>query len=167
VRVETFFKDHARELNLGPDDDFKPGVPQKGLSGFSSTRFQHIYRGLPVFGAEYVVTQTPAGDVSSGMGRIVAGLSLGASPTVSATNALAIAKDKLAKQLGFPAPSTFEVERQTLGYGAPRSVAFTDVSAYRLIYRIILASNSQGFHHQIDVDALTGDIAEIVSLSVH
>jgi Zn-dependent metalloprotease len=167
VRVDNFFQIYAQELNLGRDDDFKPWPPVEVPSGLVITRFQHLYRGLPVFGSDYVVTHTSAGDVRHGDGHILIGLSLSATPAVSAASALTVAKDELAKVLGVALPPTFEVERQTLGFAAPRSLTIPAVSAYRLVYRTVLASRSPLSDHQIDIDALSGKLIELVPLRVY
>jgi Fungalysin/Thermolysin Propeptide Motif len=166
VRVDNFFQIYAQELNLGRYDDFKPWPPVEVPSGLVITRFQHLYRGLPVFGSDYVVTHTSAGDVRHGDGHILIGLSLSATPAVSAASALTVAKDELAKVLGVALPPTFEVERQTLGFAAPRSPTIPAVSAYRLVYRTVLASRLPLSDHQIDIDALSGKLVEVVPLRV-
>ncbi len=87
----------SRTFQLGLDRDagFSPGrIHQDALLNEADVRMEQLYRGVKVFGGEAIV-HLSAGTTRSITDGLVRGLSLGTTPAVAASEALAIAHQDL------------------------------------------------------------------------
>lgn len=88
---ENGFERIRRPLNMQEADSWKKLRSMNDQFGYSHTRYQQLYNGIPVVGGEYIIHERN-GFVESANGMFFDGLTLSASPALSETAALEKAK---------------------------------------------------------------------------
>lgn len=89
--VEHFFSEHQNRFQFAADSEMKKLATQKGKNGMRHHKYQQFHRGIPVFGAIYLLHEK-AGKLTSSNGYFRPQVELDVVPTISAEEALQIAK---------------------------------------------------------------------------
>jgi zinc metalloprotease ZmpB len=147
--ARTFLADHAGQLRLGTGTSVlaTEGVIQ--APGGAHVRFQQHYEGIPVLGADVVVSLTATGRVGMVLNNFQASIHLpDVTPAISSGDALQAARAVL-KTSG---PSIGKTDEAHL-------VVYRDsVAAWRLAYRVLITCEEPSGDWDIIVDAHSGDV---------
>lgn len=87
----TVFSDYSIAFGLNFNDEMRMVNQKPDELGFIHYKYQQYYKGVKIFGAEYIVHQNADGRVYSANGKIVSGLYQGATASIDESNALQIA----------------------------------------------------------------------------
>lgn len=161
-------------LNFGMDGDFDLLVlsEDKDQIGFTHTRYQQIYKGLPIEGTMWMV-HTKNGMINSMNGLLFSQMKAAAQPSLSESKALAYALAKigaakykwqsaeeeawLKKEQQDPNASFFPVGKLCYAYNShtPQN------PVYRLAYRFDIYASEPMSRHYVFVDAVSGEIVDM------
>lgn len=146
--AKAFLKSQKDLLGMVGTEDFDTASVTTDSLGQTHVKFQQTLRGLPVFGAEYIVHSDASGNVRAINGRFAADRDLPRNPTVDAASAT----DKAAKQAGIANGRFLD--------GAVLTYVVNEKSSAFLAWSVHVAyTNAQG--PQVDrifADATTGDL---------
>ena len=160
VTRDQFFGRYGTQLGLGSRDQMV--LMQESPSFVPGDRlayYEQRYSGLPVLGSGYSLSLRN-GQVLSGLGRLVPGITSGTLPTVTAAQALSAAKRKvqnLFAAAGQPAP-VFAAGASCRLVIAP-AVDFDNPMSYRLAYECPLRLTVQHTAYTVAVDAMAAGSA--------
>jgi Zn-dependent metalloprotease len=145
---KAFLKSQKALLNMAGSEDFDTVSTTHDALGQTHVKFQETLRGLPVFGAEYVVHSDASGNVFAINGRFAADNNLPRNPSMDATLATQRAASQLAGDARFLGPVTLSYvvnEKSTAFLAWTVRVAYTDDGGRAQVSRIF-------------ADAATGDL---------
>ena len=91
VNPTTVFTDLKDAFELSERDNMKSVKNEKDDIGFTHYRYQQYYKNLPVVYGEFIVHQNAEGFTQSANGRLIKGLKLGNTPSLSENQALSAA----------------------------------------------------------------------------
>jgi Zn-dependent metalloprotease len=145
---KAFLKSQKALLNMAGSEDFDTVSTTHDALGQTHVKFQETLRGLPVFGAEYVVHSDASGNVFAINGRFAADNNLPRNPSMDATLATQRAASQLAGDARFLGPVTLSYvvnEKSTPFLAWTVRIAYTDDGGRAQVSRIF-------------ADAATGDL---------
>ena len=167
VSSSEFFNTYGEQMGLTTNDEMTLINESPGLNGYSHYKFKQSYKGVPIYGMSYAL-HTKGGVVKTAHGSYAARLELDTQPTLTAEEALQIAKrtmgaeeypwEKASKQAMVnrerPVPELVIIDR-----------ALTKATGhYSLVYKIDLYSLVPIGGQQYFVDAQDGKIIKTIPL---
>jgi Zn-dependent metalloprotease/glutaredoxin len=157
--ADAFLASHAGSLGLGdPLEELAPQSVQADQIGMTHLRYQQVYEGIPVFGAQAVVHLGADGQVSSANGELVSEIAVDTTPSLSSDEAAALAQAYLREQDS----SGSVVSAQSLGtqlYVLNPSIldGYDDWSSH-LVWEVHLYRDQPAVDELVYVDAHSGSI---------
>ena len=91
IKPTTIFEDFKDAFELSNDDQMKIKKTENDELGFTHYRYQQYYKNLPVLYGEYYVHQQHDGFVNAANGRLISGLNLNSTASVTEKQALGTA----------------------------------------------------------------------------
>src|SRR5262245_37112523 len=162
VTAAEFFTRYAGLFGLGAEDEMVSYQDELSPTGFRHIRFAQRHGGGRVSGAEMILTV--AGHVTAGVGRVIPGLELNTSPSISPEQARAAAASGLARRLrvGDPHfPGNGRINEYLLIAAGLRDGQDRD---FRLIYRCVARLPRSPIDETVvDIDAHTGRPVRVAS----
>jgi Zn-dependent metalloprotease len=159
IKSNEIFSRYATDLGLGPRDKMVLRDKLKSETGLVYQKFQQVYKGLPVLGVGYSVTERN-GVAISAVGKAARSLDIDTKPILSESEALKYALDAISAEV-----YDWEVASQKMSTKLPKgklaigSVNYTmKPDSFRLIYRFQINSVKPYGSETIDIDAHTGEI---------
>jgi Zn-dependent metalloprotease len=100
-QAAAFLAVYGREFGLSnPFEELVLARSTLSGRGWTSTRYQQLYRGIPVLAGELAIHLDGQGRLLSMIGEVSPGLSLSTDPTLSIESAIELAQGVIAKQYG-------------------------------------------------------------------
>ncbi len=87
----SIFTDYRVAFNLGNDDEMRMISQKTDMLGSTHYKYQQYYKGVKIFGAQFLVHQNSEGRVYTANGKTVNGLNRNAEATLSESSALQLA----------------------------------------------------------------------------
>ncbi len=154
VSRSQFFQKYGSGLGLGPDDHMIERRTYTDKWGFTQSRFAQQYKGLEVLGADYVL-QEKEGGVTYAVGKIVNGLDLDTTSTISESQAFEAAKSAIG---AVSIVGNNESAQGKLAISANR-FSFSP-EGFRLVYRFNIRTKQPVGHWTVDIDAKTAEVVK-------
>ncbi len=173
----TIFHVYKTAFELGPDDGMELFKTQPDELGMIHYRYRQVYRGIPVFGADFVVHSRDGRTVSAN-GRIVPGIRAASAPAVSEDAAVQAAIAAVpATSYAWQNPELENLVREQTG--DPEATNYPkgslvivddgmsefDPARYRLGWKIDVWVFENGTSTTVYVDALTGKVIRTIPLA--
>ena len=158
LKLEDFFSTQGTLMGLSSDDELRLLRSEAGMNGFQHHRYEHYYKGVQVYGSQYLV-HTKDGLVTSSNGSYFPGIELSVEPALTEEQALRLAMNKMdAEEYAWELQTKSRKERPE-----PQLViidrAIPKVTGnYKLAYRVELASTKPFAAMSYFVDAQSGHI---------
>ncbi|MFA5811298.1 MAG: M4 family metallopeptidase [bacterium] len=171
IARNKFFILFYRDLGLTSDDvmaalrstEIKPGV--------TSTRYQQIYKGIPVIGGQYILTDV-GGDVVEGHGNTAIHLAIDTSFAIDEGDAVSKAQTELASRgivAGIPQQEAqaANIDETPTPEAPPVSTQLAivprqaDIKDIRYVWQVILRTQKPMGAFVVDVDAKSGEIVNV------
>lgn len=162
VTLDEFWTRTRPSFGLGNDDSMHEIKSKLSLPAFPSLprtnyRYQQKYRGVLVEDAIYTLT-TEDGDVRHGMGRLVPGLNLSATPSVAASAAQTTAIAHVAAtRYAWEDDPTLGLPTGALSFFSPD---FGAAVPFRLVWTVDVATSQPYDVKRVHVDAQTGAVID-------
>lgn len=162
ISRNEFFARYGVGLGMRTDDSIVEFRTYQDKWEFTLSRFQHLYRGLKVLGADYVL-QEKNGAVLYAIGKIGTGLNLDITPQISEAQALEFAKTNIGAQTWAweTMPQNYTVPKGELAISS-KGFKFTPES-FRLVYKFSIQASNPFGSYEVHVDAKTGEIINKIS----
>ncbi len=168
LELEDFFITQRTAMGLSSDDEMRLLRYEKGKNGYEHYRYEHLYKGVPVFGSQYLV-HTKDGLVISSNGSYFPGIQLSIEPSLSQEQALRIAMNEMdAEEYAWEAQTKNRNERPQ-----PQLVIIDReipkvTGNYKLAYKVEIRSTKPVAAMSYYVDAQQGNILfEITEHKTH
>ncbi len=158
LAVTDFFSTNAIEMGLSTDDEMVIMKSEEGKNGYEHFRYKHLYKGIPVYGSEYLI-HTKDGYVKSANGSYLPKINIDTNPAISAEEALTIAMNEMEAEV-----YAWEDETKNRGDRPTPELVVIDRSvpkitgAYRLAYQVEVRSTKPYKAMTYFVDANSSDI---------
>lgn len=169
VNAADVFVANKAAFGLNAPDEMKVTRMQTDASGITHTRYQQVYNGVPVAGAEYIVHATQ-GIAQTANGKLVTGLQCAALPAVGAQAAID-------RAVGFTGAQKYMWESEANQNMLKHITGNTDASyypeaelvifdknysgiaaAYRLAWKVNVYAESPLSYQDVYVDAASGEV---------
>ena len=158
VRIDagTVFTVYSADLGLGPDDEMSVISSRKSREGILYVNYRQLYRGLPVLGTGYSVSEKNGRAVSAA-GRVARIGDIDTEPLLSESEALKSALGAVGAEVyEWELPGSEGTPKGTL---ALASANYTmEPGSFRLVYRFRIDSLNPYGSEIVDVDARTGEV---------
>ena len=180
ISASDVFEQHKSAFDLTANDEMKLMKIEKDKLGFTHYRFQQMYKGLEVEGAQFFV-HAKDGIAIKGNGTIVTNIKIEDKAPVSVSNAIELAKsylpadiymwediaeeDKLKELRNDLFASYTPVPRLMLSY--QERDGSMDVNSLALTYRVEIHAKAPHDSQAVYIDATTGKIRKYIPLEHH
>jgi Zn-dependent metalloprotease len=167
----AFISAYSAEMGLGdPTDELQVTSAKTSSNGHSTTRYQQMFQGLPVFGGNVVVNTNDTGALLALSAKISPNLAMDTTPTITAEEAREIAKELVVKyynadpgEATVSEPSLWIYDEQLLlpTTHPPQLVWQMEASAGEMVRELVLVNARNGgitlHFNQVDTSWVKGN----------
>jgi Zn-dependent metalloprotease len=169
IDLESLFDNQRSVLGLSENDQMTLMSTETDQNGFRHNRFQQTYKGLQVKGATFIF-HTKNNTVQKSNGKIIKGLVLNTTPSLSEEDALKLALDHVnANVYMWEVPKMEEMikgeqddEKVTFFPQAELAIAAKNYEMssnnFHLVYRFDIYAQYPMGRYYVDIDAHTGEV---------
>ncbi|MFH0893862.1 MAG: M4 family metallopeptidase [Bacteroidota bacterium] len=165
----TLFTQHKQAFGLGNNDEMILQKTKSDNLGFTHFRYQQYYKGVPVYGSDYMLHQKNK-QLLTANGEIIKGLSLNAAPALSLDDAIQKAlaymnaeryiwqdaqREAMLKQIRNDPAATYYPKAELFVMNKSMN---NNPAEYRLVYKLEVYATKPLKREFIFVDAMNGSI---------